>query len=42
MSNGKSFTESSVQTKLAKDFTKFASEKRTSRVFLNKFAEIIA
>jgi len=42
ISSGKSFTESSVQTKLAKDFTKFASEKRTSRVFLNKFAEIIA
>ena len=42
MSTGKSFTESSVQTKLAKDFAKFTSEKRTSRVFLNKFAEIIA
>ena len=42
VSSGKSFTESSVQTKLAKDFTKFTSEKRTSRVFLNKFAEIIA
>jgi len=42
LSSGKSFTESSVQTKLAKDFAKFTSEKRTSRVFLNKFAEIIA
>ena len=39
---GKSFTETSVQNKLAKDFAKFTSEKRNSRVFLNKFAEIIA
>ena len=42
LSSGKSFNEASVQTKLAKDFAKFTSEKRTSRVFLNKFAEIIA
>jgi hypothetical protein len=42
LKGGKSFTETSVQNKLAKDFAKFTSEKRNSRVFLNKFAEIIA
>jgi hypothetical protein len=42
LKEGKSFNEASAQNKLAKDFTKFTSEKRNSRVFLSKFAEIIA
>jgi len=37
-----SFSETSAQNKLAKDFTKFNAEKKISRVFLNKFIEIIA
>ena len=37
-----SFSDSSSQNRLAKQFTKFTSEKKLSRVFLNKFAEIIA
>jgi hypothetical protein len=39
---GKNLTESSSQNKLARDFTKFNTEKKVSRVFLNKFAEFIA
>jgi len=42
LKQGKSFNEVSSQNKLAKDFAKFTSEKRNSRVFLSKFAEIIA
>jgi len=42
LKKGASFNEPSSQNKLAKDFAKFTSEKRNSRVFLNKFAEIIA
>lgn len=42
LKEGKSFNETSAQNKLAKDFAKFTSEKRNSRVFLSKFAEIIA
>lgn len=42
LKQGKSFNEASAQNKLAKDFAKFTSEKRNSRVFLSKFAEIIA
>jgi len=37
-----SFSDVSSQNRLAKEFTKFTSEKKLSRVFLNKFAEIIA
>lgn len=37
-----SFSDTSSQNRLAKQFTKFTSEKKLSRVFLNKFAEIIA
>jgi|LakMenEpi03Aug12_release.lakeMendotaPanAssembly.Ray.scaffolds.fasta_scaffold04854_2 hypothetical protein len=37
-----SFSDASSQNRLAKQFTKFTSEKKLSRVFLNKFAEIIA
>lgn len=36
------FSDASSQNHLAKEFTKFTSEKKLSRVFLNKFAEIIA
>jgi hypothetical protein len=36
------FSDTSSQNRLAKQFTKFTSEKKLSRVFLNKFAEIIA
>jgi len=36
------FAETTSQNKLAKDFTKFNAEKKISRVFLNKFVEIIA
>jgi len=39
---GKNLAESSSQNKLARDFTKFNTEKKVSRVFLNKFAEFIA
>jgi hypothetical protein len=42
LKEGKTYTDTSSQNKLAKDFAKFTSEKRTSRVFLNKFAEMIA
>jgi hypothetical protein len=35
-------TDNSSQNKIAKDFAKFNTEKRVSRVFLNKFAEFIA
>lgn len=38
----KDVTDNSSQNKIAKDFAKFNGEKRTSRVFLNKFAEFIA
>ncbi len=38
----KDVTDNSSQNKIAKDFTKFNTEKRVSRVFLNKFAEFIA
>jgi hypothetical protein len=37
-----SFSDTSSQNRLAKEFTKFTSEKKLSRVFLNKFAGIIA
>ena len=37
-----SFSDASSQNRLAKQFTKFTSEKKLSRVFLNKFAGIIA
>ena len=37
-----SFSDVSSQNRLAKEFTKFTSEKKLSRVFLNKFAGIIA
>jgi hypothetical protein len=36
------FSDTSSQNRLAKQFTKFTSEKKLSRVFLNKFAGIIA
>ena len=38
----KDVTDNSSQNKIAKDFAKFNTEKRVSRVFLNKFAEFIA
>jgi hypothetical protein len=42
--DSKEFNASSntSQNKIAREFTKFQSEKKTSRVFLNKFAEFIA
>jgi len=36
------FSDAGSQNRLAKQFTKFTSEKKNSRVFLNKFAEIIS
>jgi hypothetical protein len=38
----RNYNNNSSQNRLAKDFVKFNSEKRTSRVFLNKFVETIA
>ena len=38
----KDITQNSAQNKIARDFAKFNTEKRVSRVFLNKFAEFIA
>lgn len=36
------FSSQSSQNKLAKEFVKYTSDKKTSRVFLNKFSELIA
>ena len=36
------FGSASSQNKLAKEFTKYAADKKSSRVFLNKFSELIA
>lgn len=36
------YTSASSQNKIAKAFTKFATDKKSNRVFLSKFAEIIA
>jgi hypothetical protein len=36
------YTSASSQNKIAKAFTKFNTDKKTNRVFLSKFAEIIA